>query len=166
MRIHHHRQQKIGQTAFQFVFLMHQFMGIIDPDRPCHKAHSAKHGNLFDQRMPAACDHIDDAKQCDELQRCPNDRDRPIPHQSAVIRIGIVVLRVDTLDHVKNNERIPRKRHHNQKAPPAQKGGDPNHWQQSQRHPKRNCVQKRRNITSLCHDPTLYHLILLDSLPF
>ena len=32
MRIKRHGQQNIGHIAFKFVLLMHQFMGIVDPN--------------------------------------------------------------------------------------------------------------------------------------
>ena len=82
MRIKHHCQQQVAHGAFQTVFLVHQLMAVIDPDRARDHAHAEEHHEFLKTRQVVGIAHIPDQREeGHKLHRSPDPGDHFVKDQ-------------------------------------------------------------------------------------
>ena len=58
VRIQHHRQQRIGPEAFASIALVHQLMGVVDPDGARHDADAEEDGGFLPAGQMRGLRHV------------------------------------------------------------------------------------------------------------
>ena len=150
MRIKHGGQKKIGQAAFHPRLLVHQFVGIVDPDGSRNHAHAEEQSqSLGRAKMGGAGDIPKHDTKKGELDGKPDQRDRAIPGQLVVGRLRIGVRGVVAGQGIQKREQEPCAGRDQKHGPAANDHAKNGNWWQAERQPERQGMGKRAHAGSL-----------------